>query len=156
MPEDVAVGRTVLHLGALWALAFVQPLFGLLGDSAEFFVARGNTAFDIVVFALGYTLVPPLLGAGLVWVAGRIRHGLGWALQLVLIALLAAALVLPPLGDALAGSVASIAVALLAGAGIRGRCTRAPRWCARSSLSSPPRRSSSCSSSSSSRRCRTC
>jgi Sulfatase len=123
--EDVAVGRTVLHLGALWALAFVQPLFGLLGDSAEFFVARGNTAFDIVVFALGYTLVPPLLGAGLVWAAERIRHGLGWALQLVLIALLAAALVLPPLGDALSGSVVSIAVALLAGAGFAALYARA-------------------------------
>jgi hypothetical protein len=107
----------LLHLGALWALAFVQPLFGLLGDSAEFFVARGNTTFDILVFALGYTLVPPLLGAGLVWAAERIRRGLGRALMLVLVGLLVAALVLPPLGDALSGSAASVAVALVVGAG---------------------------------------
>jgi Sulfatase len=106
-----------LHLGALWALAFVQPLFGLLGDSAEFFVARGNTTFDILVFAVGYALVPPLVGAGLVWAAERVRPGLDRALMLVLVALLAAALVLPPLGDALSGSVAAIAVALLLGAG---------------------------------------
>jgi hypothetical protein len=106
-----------LHLGALWALAFVQPLFGLLGDSAEFFVARGNTTFDIVVLALGYGLVPPLLAAGLVWAAGRIRPGLGWALHLALIALLTAALVLPPLGDALSGASASIAVAVVLGIG---------------------------------------
>jgi Sulfatase len=105
----------LLHLGALWALAFVQPMFGLLGDRAEFFVARGNTTFDILVFALGYTLVPPLLGAAAVWAAELI--GLGRALLLVLIALLVAALVLPPLGDALAGSAASIAVALTVGAG---------------------------------------
>ena len=98
---------SALHLGALWALAFVQPLFGLLGGSAEFFVARGNTTFDIVFFALGYALVPPLAGAALVWAAGRIRRGLDRALQLVLVGLLAAALVLPPLGDALSGSVAA-------------------------------------------------
>jgi hypothetical protein len=94
----------------------VQPLFGLLGDSAEFFVARGNTTFDIVVFALGYALVPPLVGAGLVWAAERIRLGLGRALLLALVGLLVAALVLPPLGDLLSGSAASIAVALAAGA----------------------------------------
>jgi hypothetical protein len=93
----------------------VQPLFGLLGDSAEFFVARGNTTFDIVFFAFGYALVPPLVGAGLVWAAERIRPGLGRALLLVLVGLLVAALVLPPLGDLLSGSAASIAVALAAG-----------------------------------------
>jgi hypothetical protein len=107
---------SALHLGALWALAFVQPLFGLLGGSAEFFVARGNTTFDIVFFALGYALVPPLAGAALVWAAGRIRPGLDQALQLVFVGVLAAALVLPPLGDALSGSVVSVGIAVLAGA----------------------------------------
>jgi Sulfatase len=118
-PIEPAVGfwRAALHLGGLWALAFVQPLFGLLGDSAEFFVARGNTTFDIVFFALGYGLVPPLVGAAVVWGAERIRRGLGWALHLTFIALLTAALVLPPLGDALSGSPAAIAVALPIGAG---------------------------------------
>ena len=114
---SIGYWRAALHLGALWALAFVQPLFGLLGDNAEFFVARGNTTFDVVVLALGYGLVPPLLAAGLVWAAGRVRRGLGWALHLALIALLTAALVLPPLGDALSGSAASIAVAVLLGIG---------------------------------------
>jgi Sulfatase len=113
----ITFGRAALHLGALWALAFVQPLFGLLGDSAEFFVARGNTTFDIVVFAFGYALVPPLVAAGLVWLAERIRPGLGRALLLVLVGLLVAALVLPPLGDALSGSAVSVAVALAVGAG---------------------------------------
>jgi Sulfatase len=107
----------LLHLGALWALAFVQPMFGLLGDSAEFFVARGNTTFDILVFALGYALVPPLVGAGLVWAAERIRRGLGRALLLGLVGVLVAALVLPPLGDALSGSAVAVGVALGVGAG---------------------------------------
>jgi hypothetical protein len=95
----------------------VQPLFELLGDSAEFFVARGNTASDILIFALGYGLVPPLLGAGAVWAAGRMRAGLGWVVHLTLIALLVAALLVPALGDAFSGSVASLVVALLLGAG---------------------------------------
>jgi Sulfatase len=118
MIPRITFGRAALHLGALWALAFVQPMFGLLGDSAAFFVARGNTTFDILAFAFGYALVPPLVGAGVVWAAGRVREGLGWAVQLALVGLLAAALVLPPLGDALAGSVASIVVAVLVGAGV--------------------------------------
>ncbi len=116
---------SALHLGALWALAFVQPLFGLLGDTAEFFVARGNTTFDIVFFAVGYALVPPLAGAGLVWAAGRIRPGLDRAVQLVLVGLLAAALVLPPLGDLLSGSVVAIAVALALGAAFSAAYARA-------------------------------
>ena len=33
-----------LHLAVLWSLAFAQPLFDILADSPEFFVARGNTA----------------------------------------------------------------------------------------------------------------
>ena len=41
-----------LHLGALWAFAFAQPLFDLLGGEAQFFVVRGSTAADIVFFAL--------------------------------------------------------------------------------------------------------
>jgi hypothetical protein len=115
--RGIGFRRAALHLGALWALAFVQPLFGLLGDSAEFFVARRHTTFDILVFALGYALVPPLLGGLAVWAAGRIRPAAGWGLHLALIGLLTAALVLPPLGDALAGSAAAVLVALAIGAG---------------------------------------
>ena len=62
-----------LHIGALWAFAFVQPLFDVLGQQAQFFVARANTTADIVVFALVFTFVPPALLAALVWAAGRIR-----------------------------------------------------------------------------------
>ena len=96
----MSFGRAALHLGGLWALAFAQPLFDLLGRNAEFFVARGSTPGDIVALAFGYTLLPPLAGAGLVWGLGRIRPALGWWAMLVLVALIVAALVLPPVGDA--------------------------------------------------------
>ena len=49
------------HLAVLWSFAFAQPLFDILSDSPEFFVARENTGGDIVVLALGVTLVPPTL-----------------------------------------------------------------------------------------------
>jgi sulfatase-like protein len=117
--SPVGFRRAALHLGALWALAFVQPMFGLLGDraGAEFFVARGNTTFDILVFAFGYAFAPPLVGATVVWAVGRIRPPLSWGVHLTLVALLVAALVLPPLGDLLGGSALSIVVALAVGAG---------------------------------------
>jgi Sulfatase len=48
------------HLGALWAFAFAQPLLDLLGKNPDFFVARSNTAGDIVILALLVLFVPPL------------------------------------------------------------------------------------------------
>ena len=61
--------------------------------------------------------MPPLAGAFAVWATGRIRPALGWLLHLTLIALLTAALALPPLGDVLSGSPAAVLVALMIGLG---------------------------------------
>jgi hypothetical protein len=113
----VSFGRAALHLGGLWALAFAQPLFDLLGRNAQFFVARGSTAGDILLLAFGYALVPPLAGAALAWGLGRIRPPLGWGAMLVLVALIVAGLVLPPAGDLAAGSAVAIPLALALGAG---------------------------------------
>jgi len=113
----VTFARAALHLGGLWALAFAQPLLDLLGRNAQFFVARGSTTADILLLAFGYVLVPPLLGALLVWGLGRIRPELGWWAMLVFVALLVAGLLLPPAGDALGGSAAAVPVALALGAG---------------------------------------
>ena len=82
-----------LHLAALWACAFVQPLFDVLGREAQFFVARGTRA------------------------AGRIRPALGEGLQVVLVGLLVAAILLPPIAQLLGGSALALVPALLAGAG---------------------------------------
>jgi len=77
--SERAIGfrRAALHLGGLWALAFAQPLFELLGRNAQFFIARGSTAGDILLLAFGYALVPPLAGAAVVWGLGRVRPALG-------------------------------------------------------------------------------
>ena len=86
---------------------------------------RGSTAADIVIFALFVTLVPPALLALAVWLAGKIRPVLGDALQLVFVGLLAAAILLPPIGDLLGGSAVAVPVALLAGAGLAALYARA-------------------------------
>jgi Sulfatase len=109
--------RAALHLGGLWALAFAQPLLDLLGRNAEFFVARGNTTGDILLLAVGYVLLPPVLGAGVVWGLGKLRPGVGWGAMLVLVALIVAGFVLPPAGDELGGSAVAVPVAFLVGAG---------------------------------------
>lgn len=49
---------SALHLLVLWSFAVAQPLFDLLGDAPEFFVARENSRGDIIVLALGLTLIP--------------------------------------------------------------------------------------------------
>ena len=115
--RPIGFRRAALHLGGLWALAFAQPLFELLGRNAQFFIARGSTAGDILALAFGYALVPPLACAALVWALGRVRPAAGWAAQLVLVGLIVAGMLLPPAGDALGGSAAAVPVALLLGAG---------------------------------------
>ncbi|SEH15223.1 sulfatase-like hydrolase/transferase [Thermoleophilum album] len=54
------LGFAFLHLLALSSLAFAEPLFDLLRKNPEFFAARGSAPVDIVVFAVGWVLVPPL------------------------------------------------------------------------------------------------
>ena len=121
----MSFARAALHLGGLWALAFAQPLFDLLGRNAQFFIARGSTAGDILLLAFGYALVPPLAGAAVVWGLGRVRPALGRAAMLVLVALIVAALLLPPAGDLAGGSWVAIPLALALGAGAAALYARA-------------------------------
>jgi Sulfatase len=86
---------------------------------------RGSTTADIVVFALFVTLVPPALLTLAVWLAGLIRPALGDALQVVFVGLLAAAILLPPIGDLLGGSALAVPVALSVGAGLAALYARA-------------------------------
>jgi hypothetical protein len=107
-----------LHLLALYAVAVAQPLLDLLGDNAEFFVSRRVGGSEVVVFALLVGLVPPLVVAGLVEVAGRVDARAGRALQLVAVGMLVAALAIQLLkqpGDW--GTVPMLAVAVLVGTG---------------------------------------
>jgi hypothetical protein len=117
------------HLAALWALAFVEPLFDLLGRNADFFVARGNGAGDIIAFSFVFTLVPPLamlaLEALAEWISPRAR----WAVHLALVALLIAAIALQvekQIADGPGGVM--IAIALAVGAFVCAGYARTRFW----------------------------
>ncbi|MDX6663427.1 MAG: hypothetical protein QOG09_1529 [Solirubrobacterales bacterium] len=121
--DRAATGRPslivgALHLAVLWAFAFQRPLFDLLGRNADFFVVRGNTRGDIIVFALAFTLLPPLAMLAAEWLALRFRRGLYEGLHLALLGLLGAAIALQFLKDNVASGPAGllIVVALALGA----------------------------------------
>ncbi len=67
------------HLSAVWALAFLQPMLSLLGENPEFFVARGNTTGQIVIYAVALAVVPPLVGLLLEYLARLVSDDLRWA-----------------------------------------------------------------------------
>jgi hypothetical protein len=105
-----------LHLAALWALAFVQPLFDLLGKNAAFFVARDNTPGDILLFTIGFTIVPPLIATAVLALVGLASRQAARVLHLVLIALLAGTLLLQAVKGVSASSAVVVPLALALGA----------------------------------------
>ena len=94
----------------------MQPLFAVLADSPEFFVARGNTRGDILVLAFGAMFVPPTLLALLelpfvrMPTARRVVH-------LVFVGLLVSALVLRILVDVAADGPGGLLVVVALGSG---------------------------------------
>lgn len=107
------------HIAALWALAFVQPLLDLLGKNPDFFVARDNTVGDILILAIGFTLVPPLVLWLIEWAASKLSaplyHGLHLTFLTVIAGFLFVQVVSGPLGSApsLVIILISLALALL-------------------------------------------
>jgi hypothetical protein len=114
-----------LQLAGLWALAFVQPLFDILGKNAAFFVARDNTAGDILIFAFAFVLVPPLVLTLLVFLARLIARKAGAVVMLTLIALLVTALVMQILKGPLPEAGVLLPVSLALGAGAAALYARA-------------------------------
>lgn len=83
-----------LHLGALWTLAFVQPLFDLLGKNPAFFVARDNTSGDVLIFALAWTFGVPLIATATVAAARAVSFRAGQVAQLAFVTIFAGVLLL--------------------------------------------------------------
>ncbi len=69
-------------------------MLSLLGDNPEFFVARGNTTSQIIVYSLVLAFVAPLIALGLEAIARLINRNLQWGLHLGLMTLFAACFVL--------------------------------------------------------------
>ena len=104
-----------LHLSVLWAFAFAKPLFDVLADSPDFFVARGNTSSDVILLALAVTLVPPTLLVLLEALLFAFRHARR-LLHLVFVGLLTAAIVVQVIGGWGGPAWMLIAFALVLGA----------------------------------------
>jgi Sulfatase len=105
-----------LHLTALSFFAVAWPILDLLGRNPEFFVVRGSRSVDIVLLALGLTLVPPLLLLAVEALAHAVAGPrLSRALHLVFVGVLAGAFALLVLGWIDAPSVAALS-ALAVGA----------------------------------------
>lgn len=115
-----------LHLAVLWCFAFAKPLFDVLAAAPEFFVARGNTRGDILLFAFAMVLIPPsilVLVEALAVRVPRVRR----ALHLVFVAALAGAFVLQLIEDAFGGGGAALlALGAIAGVAIAFAYARLP------------------------------
>lgn len=95
-PEESAPGRAVARTTSggkiavvvgLAALAFVQPLFDLMGRNPAFFVAGRYSGGQIVLFGVGAVLVPALVLAALTVLTTRLGR-VGDAAFLLLVAAL--------------------------------------------------------------------
>ena len=144
--------QDVLHLFALSAIAVAQPVFDLLGRYATFFVAHGAQPRDIAAFALAVATLPPVALALLELAAGAISARARRALHAGLVAVLLAAVVLPPLHRAIVLPPLP-AFALAGAAGVLGAFayTRLPALRAFVTVLSPSSSSSRCCSSTSRR-----
>jgi hypothetical protein len=104
------------HLLTLSAFAVAQPLFDVLGRNAEFFVVRGSTAADIVLFALAVTFGPAIVFFAAELAASALDARAGLAVHLLFVAFLIALFAIQALERlGVDGSVPLIAGALAAG-----------------------------------------
>ena len=67
--------RRALDIGGLSAIAVAYPLFDVLSQSQEFFVARNSTIAHVVTFRCIVSLVVPVLLLAVIHTAARIRAG---------------------------------------------------------------------------------
>jgi Sulfatase len=102
-----------LHLAGLSALAVAQPLFDLLSRNVEFFAVRGSTRWDVVLFAVGIVVLPPLALLGFEALAGLAGRQAATVLHLAFLAALVGLLAL----QAIRGiGLAAVALAAAIGA----------------------------------------
>lgn len=82
------LGFAGLHLLVLGSFALAQPLFSLLSENVVFFAARGSSRWEIVVFALGVVLVPPVVLLAVEALVGLVHRGAAAGLHLIFVGLL--------------------------------------------------------------------
>jgi hypothetical protein len=87
-----------VHLLALWSLVVAQPVYDVLRENGEFFVAHRASPLDLVLFAAVVSVVLPAMLAVGVRGVSAISATAGRALHLLLVGALAAAIASQVLG----------------------------------------------------------
>ena len=95
--QSTTQGRRALHLFVLSAFAVAQPLFDLLARHPAFLVTHRVDALDLVLLALALVLLVPACLAAVTWGLGRAFPDAAEAIHRSVLALLVAAIALPPL-----------------------------------------------------------
>ena len=113
-----SLARNGLHLAGLTSFAFAQQYFEPLADGPDFFIERGATSLDVLLFALGFVLVPPAVLLALEALAGLAGERARDGVHLVFMGGLAALIAWQAITDADPGAPARIAY--LAAAAIGG------------------------------------
>jgi Sulfatase len=105
-----------LHLAGLSAVAVAQPVFDLLSRNVEFFAVRGSTRWDIVFFAIGLVVIPPLVLLALEALAGLVHAVAATVLHFVFVGGLVALIALQVIRGVDASSLVLMAAAVAVGA----------------------------------------
>jgi hypothetical protein len=106
-----------VHVVVLTTFAFAQPLFDLLGRNAEFFIVRGSTRSDVIAFALGAVLIPPLLLLAVEALAMLVGSLVWLTVHVAIVGSLAGLVVLGALHAQLGGGAALIGFVVLVALG---------------------------------------
>ncbi len=84
-----------LHVAGLWSIGVVQPIFDVLGNNPEFFVAHNTRGRDLIGLILGLCVAAPLCIVTLTLLATRIGRRCYQAMTWTALALLVTAVALP-------------------------------------------------------------
>jgi hypothetical protein len=104
------------HLFALCGFAVAQPLFDLLGNNPTFFVAHDLDGFDLVLFALALVVVPPIVLLAVLLAVRLVSVTAARVVRAVMVGVLVALTLLPPVERTLGLSTAAwVVVGLVAG-----------------------------------------
>ena len=82
----------LLHVWVLSAFALAQPIYDVLRNSAEFFVAHEADRLDLILFTLILSAILPGILAGVIAALGRVNARAGQAAMLVTVAAFSAVL----------------------------------------------------------------
>ncbi len=77
--------RRFLVISGLSAAALAAPLLDLYGKNPEVFVANRTSPFQLILFGLLVVVVPPVVGLGILWLAGMGGSRSGNIVYLVLV-----------------------------------------------------------------------